>query len=135
MKRAFTYAILAVIATAANIASQDVALRFYTGMYDVLFSVFVGTAVGLVVKYVLDKAYIFRFQAKNAIDDGQTFMLYTLTGIITTAIFWGLEFGFDWMFQSKEMRYLGGIIGLSIGYVAKYQLDKRFVFGEPAVRC
>jgi hypothetical protein len=30
------------------------------------------------------------------------------------------------------MRYLGGVIGLTIGYLAKYHLDKRFVFkAEP----
>ena len=26
------------------------------------------------------------------------------------------------------MRYLGGVIGLMIGYIIKYQLDKRYVF-------
>jgi hypothetical protein len=26
------------------------------------------------------------------------------------------------------MRYLGGIIGLSIGFYVKYQLDKKYVF-------
>ncbi|HMU91334.1 MAG TPA: GtrA family protein, partial [Pseudomonadales bacterium] len=31
-------------------------------------------------------------------------------------------------FATKEMRYLGGIIGLAIGYLAKYHLDKRYVF-------
>lgn len=135
MKLAITYAVLAMIATAANLASQDVALRLYTGMYHILFSVCVGTGVGLVVKYMLDKAYIFRFRARNAIDDGQTFMLYTLTGVFTTVIFWGCEFGFDWIFHSKEWRYTGGAIGLAIGYIAKYQLDKRFVFGGRTARC
>jgi len=54
---------------------------------------------------------------------------YTLTGVVTTAIFWGFEFGFDQIFQSKDMRYLGGLIGLAIGYWTKYRLDKRYVFG------
>ena len=49
-------------------------------------------------------------------------------GVFTTLIFWSLEFGFTLLFQTKEMRYLGGIIGLAIGYFTKYQLDKRFVF-------
>ena len=49
-------------------------------------------------------------------------------GLVTTVIFWGFEFGFDHLFETREMRYLGGIIGLAIGYYAKYQLDKRFVF-------
>jgi hypothetical protein len=43
-------------------------------------------------------------------------------------VFWGFEFGFNSAFQDKNMRYLGGLIGLAIGYWAKYHLDKRFVF-------
>jgi hypothetical protein len=53
-------------------------------------------------------------------------------GIATTAIFWGFEFGFNHAFQSKEMRYLGGLIGLAIGYWTKYHLDKRYVFRHGA---
>ena len=128
MKLAFTYSILALIATAANIGAQDLTLRCYRGAFDVVLSVAVGTGVGLVVKYILDKRYIFRFRARNAVHDGKTFMLYTLMGLVTTFIFWGFEFGFNYLFETKEMRYLGGIIGLAIGYLTKYHLDKRFVF-------
>ncbi len=130
MKLAITYAILAILATIANIGAQDIVIRSYSGAFDIVFSVLVGTAVGLVVKYVLDKRYIFCFQARNTIHDSQIFALYTLTGLITTAIFWGFEFGFQHVFQSKEFRYLGGVIGLAIGYVTKYHLDKRYVFRE-----
>ncbi len=128
MKLVVVYTILALIATIANIGAQDIATRLYAGAFAMTLSVLVGTAVGLVVKYVLDKRYIFRFQARDAAHDGQTFALYTLMGLVTTAVFWGFEFGFDYLFQSKELRYLGGIIGLAIGYVVKYQLDKRYVF-------
>jgi preprotein translocase subunit SecA len=38
------------------------------------------------------------------------------------------EFGFDFLFGTKLMRYVGGVIGLAIGYAIKYQLDKRYVF-------
>lgn len=130
-----TYALLALIATAANIGSQDVAIRLYHGTYGVLLSVAIGTGVGLIVKYVLDKMYIFRFRARDALDDSQTFALYALTGIVTTAIFWGFEFWFDHVFQTKEWRYLGGALGLAIGYATKYQLDKRFVFRRSRLEC
>ena len=30
--------------------------------------------------------------------------------------------------RKPELRYLGGLLGLGIGYWAKYHLDKRFVF-------
>ena len=128
MRFAINYTIFAMLATMANIGSQDISIRLYEGVYAVTASVLVGTAVGLVVKYILDKKYIFQFQINSTAHDTQTFTLYTLTGVFTTAVFWGFEFGFDYLFQSKEMRYTGGVIGLAIGYYIKYQLDKRFVF-------
>ena len=51
-------------------------------------------------------------------------------GVVTTVIFWGVEFGFQAMIGTREMRYLGGVIGLAIGYLAKYRLDKRFVYRD-----
>lgn len=128
MKLTFVYAFLAMIATATNIGAQELAIRTYSGSYDVLLSVIVGTGVGLIVKYVLDKRYIFRFRARNVAHDSWTFVLYTVMGLATTVIFWGFEFGFNHVFATKEMRYLGGVIGLAIGYLTKYHLDKRFVF-------
>jgi putative flippase GtrA len=127
-KLAINYAIFAQIATAANIGAQDLVIRTYSGTFDILASVVVGTGVGLVVKYILDKRYIFRFRARSVTHDTQTFALYTVMGLVTTVIFWGFEFGFQYIFETKEMRYLGGIIGLAIGYLTKYQLDKRYVF-------
>ncbi len=128
MRIAFTYGIFACLATAANIGAQELALSLYAGRFDVLASVIAGTGVGLVVKYVLDKRYIFAFRARDARHDGRTFMLYTATGLSTTLVFWGFEFGFDHLFESKGMRYLGAVIGLSLGYFAKYHLDKRHAF-------
>lgn len=130
MKLTLTYAFLALIATAVNIGAQDLAVRAYQGPFAVLVSMIVGTGAGLVVKYILDKRYIFRFRARNAVHDSQTFMLYTLMGLATTIIFWGFELGFEYLFADKQMRYVGAVIGLSIGYVAKYYLDKRFVFRD-----
>ena len=127
-KIAIEYSVFALIATLANIGAQDIIIRSYTGTFNILASVIVGTGVGLVVKYLLDKRYIFRFRARSVAHDTQTFALYTVMGLATTVIFWGFEFGFQKIFGSNEMRYLGGVIGLAIGYLAKYQLDKRYVF-------
>jgi hypothetical protein len=132
-KLAFNYAIFALIATAANIGAQDLVIRTYIGAFDVLVSVVVGTGIGLVVKYILDKRYIFRFRARSVAHDTQTFVLYTVMGLGTTVIFWVFEFAFHHIFETKEMRYLGGIIGLAIGYLTKYFLDKRYVFRTEAV--
>jgi putative flippase GtrA len=132
-KLAINYGIFALIATAANIGVQDLVIRNYSGAFSILVSVIVGTGFGLVVKYILDKRYIFRFRARNVAHDTQTFAIYTLMGLATTVIFWGFEFGFHHIFETKEMRYLGGVIGLAIGYLTKYHLDKRYVFRTEAV--
>jgi putative flippase GtrA len=128
VKLVLTYALLALIATVINIAAQDIAIHLYAGAFSVLISMIVGTGAGLVVKYILDKRFIFRFRARDLGHDSKTFALYTLMGLATTVIFWGFELGFDHLFGSKEMRYVGGVIGLAIGYVTKYYLDKRYVF-------
>ena len=122
------YTLFAIAATAANIAAQDLFIRTYKGSLNILISVIIGTVVGLIVKYILDKRYIFGFKPRSVAHDTQTFVLYTLMGLATTLIFWGFEFSFHYFFETKEMRYLGGVIGLAIGYLTKYHLDKRFVF-------
>ena len=73
-------------------------------------------------------------QADNLAHDGRMFMLYSGMGVLTTLLFWGVEYAFHLVFGTDTMRYLGGAIGLTAGYVIKYHLDKRFVFvAQPAV--
>lgn len=132
MKLAAIYALLAAIATATNIGAQASFLLIYAGAYAIALSIMVGTGIGLIVKYVLDKRYIFSFKAENAAHDRKIFILYASTGVLTTAVFWGFELSFQSLFGTDQMRYIGGVIGLAIGYVTKYELDKRFVFRPQA---
>jgi putative flippase GtrA len=125
---ALLYAVFAAISTGANIGCQALVVWGYSGPSAVPLSILAGTAVGLPIKYVLEKRYIFRFSAANLTHDSKLFVLYSLMGILTTALFWGIEFAFHQAFNSDAMRYLGGLIGLTLGYLLKYQLDKRFVF-------
>ena len=128
MSLALLYLFLAAIATASNIGAQDIVIRLYHGPFAIELSVLVGTAIGLLVKYALDKRYIFQFRARDKLHDAQTFAIYTAMGVATTLLFWSFEFGFNHVFQTKAMRYLGALIGLGLGYWAKYNLDKRYVF-------
>lgn len=128
---AVVYALCALVSTITNIGAQDGVTWFAPDA--IVPALIVGTGVGLVVKYLLDKRYIFRFRARDAAHDGKTFVLYSVMGVATTVIFWGFELGFQSLFGTREMRYLGGIIGLAIGYVTKYHLDKRYVFRTEAV--
>lgn len=122
------YALFALIATVTNIGAQDIITRIYNGYLDILVSIIVGTALGFLVKYNLDKRFIFRFRADSVVHDMKTFILYSIMGLATTLIFWSFEFSFQLIFATKEMRYLGAVIGLAIGYLTKYHLDKRYVF-------
>jgi putative flippase GtrA len=124
----FRYTFFAVLATLANLAAQRAVLWF--GDSGTLFALAVGTGtgVGLVLKYFLDKRWIFEDLSSGVKEHGKKFSLYTAMGIFTTAIFWGTETGFWLVWQTDMMRELGAVIGLSIGYVVKYCLDRRFVF-------
>jgi putative flippase GtrA len=102
----------------------------YEGFLSLYVAMFIGTVAGLVLKYVLDKKYIFFHTPKSKKDDGKKFLLYSLMGVFTTFIFWGFEIGFDYMYESENAKYIGAVLGLSIGYVVKYFLDKKFVFKE-----
>ncbi|MFV0680742.1 GtrA family protein [Ottowia sp.] len=126
MRIALLYVLFCAVAIGVNIGSQALTLQLWPS--GIWWSIIVGTATGLVVKYVLDKRFIFRFSPQNVKHDGTTFVLYTLMGVATTAIFWGFEYGAWLIFETASARYLGGVAGLVIGYLAKYHLDKMFVF-------
>jgi putative flippase GtrA len=127
-KIAVLYTLFAVLSTAINIGSQMLSIWIYEGPLSVEISILVGTAMGLPLRYFLEKRYIFNFTSKNLVHDGKLFVFYSAMGVITTLIFWGTEYAFHLVYDTDLMRYLGGIIGLSIGFYVKYQLDKKYVF-------
>ena len=49
-------------------------------------------------------------------------------GIGSTLIFWGFETIFWLIWKTNLMRELGAIIGLTIGYIFKFMLDRKYVF-------
>jgi len=135
MKLVAKYSLFAVIATLVNLGTQWLLLLLDPSQpaseYWLLLALVAGTGTGLIAKYILDKRWIFYYQTATAKDDAQRFSLYTLMGIFTTVIFWGCELSFHYLLAADYAKYLGGAIGLSIGYYVKYQLDKRFVFNQP----
>lgn len=124
------YTSFAVIATIANLGVQRLVMRLGEQAAVFLAAVFLGTLVGLVIKYVLDKRWIFFDAGTGLKQHGQKFGLYTAMGLATTAIFWGAEGAFWFIWRTEPMRELGAILGLAVGYVVKYWLDRRFVFTD-----
>ena len=122
------YTGFAVLATLANLGAQRAVLAFGEGAAMFTLAVLAGTAVGLVVKYALDKRWIFFDATSGARARGRQFGLYTAMGLITTAIFWATETTFWLIWQTHAAREAGAVIGLAVGYVVKYRLDRRYVF-------
>lgn len=148
IKLTLKYSLFAGISTLCNLSTQKLILIFFpnigflTGFdsFDVfgrfsldlifLTAIFFGTLVGLIIKYILDKKYIFNFDTKSYSENTGKFLLYSFMGIFTTLIYWAFEISFDYLFNNDSAKYVGAIIGLAIGYVIKYNLDKRFVFNH-----
>lgn len=127
---AFRYVLFAIISTVVNLAFQYLSFMLYSGFLSLYLAMFIGTLAGLVLKYILDKKYIFFHKPKSKKDDSKKFLLYSLMGVFTTFIFWGFEIAFDLFLDFKSAKYLGAILGLGIGYMVKYNLDKKFVFKD-----
>lgn len=122
------YTFFCIIAITINLLIQ----RFFIYSLDLsnayFFALVFGTIGGLVSKYFLDKKYIFLDMDHSYINNRNKFFLYSLNGILTTIIFWSSESLFYFLFQSHFAREIGAILGLTVGYILKYRLDKKFVF-------
>jgi len=125
---AIKYTIFAAIATLFNLLFQYFSFLVYIGFGSLYVAMLFGTLAGLVAKYILDKKFIFYHIPTDKKDNTKKFALYSLMGVFTTIIFWGVEIAFDTLSQDPNAKYLGAVIGLSIGYVIKYFLDKKYVF-------
>ena len=128
------YAIFAAIATGINVAVQRGVAFFFQGPFSIYISLFCGTIAGLAVKYLLDKRFIFYYRPVSPGDEAVKVFLYMLMSGFATAVFWAVEISFDALFEFTAARYVGAVVGLTLGYSLKYELDKRFVFVSRAGR-
>ena len=124
----FLYIFFGLISTLINLLSQWVI--FTSIKHDSVFeiAVLVGTFMGLIVKYGLDKKWIFNYLSMNLKENTRTFLMYSLMGVFTTMIFWTAEYLFYTFIKFNGSQYVGAFLGLSIGYYLKYLLDKKYVF-------
>ena len=125
---ALKYTLFAVLSTLVNLLFQWLSFTVYSGLGSLYVAMFAGTLAGLVAKYILDKKWIFYHTPKDKKDDAKKFILYSFMGVFTTIIFWGTEMAFYYFVPNPNAKYVGAVLGLSIGYVIKYFLDKKYVF-------
>lgn len=128
----FLYCTFAAVATLANIVTQFLTFRIFTGGNALPIAMLSGTVIGLFIKYTLDKIWIFQDRETGLEQHAKKFSRYSLIGIGTTAIFWGTELAFTTISPWEGWRYIGAVIGLSVGYSVKYFADRKFVFVRSA---
>jgi putative flippase GtrA len=122
------FAFFALISSFVNMLFQYASFAVYEGFLSLYLAMLLGTSAGLTSKYILDKKWIFNYTPVNNKDDAKKFFLYSSMGILTTIIFWVTEMAFYYLSPHPDAKYFGAIIGLAIGYIIKYYLDKQFVF-------
>ena len=120
------------VAFAAVAAVRSGPATLYAGRYELYVALGVGTLVGLGAKYTLDRHWVFGAGADSLIGHVGTLGLYSLTGVLTTGLFWAIELAFVALGDAPWLRYAGAAVGLAVGYTAKYRLDQRYVFRVPA---
>jgi putative flippase GtrA len=124
------YVAFAIVATIINLAVQRLVLNLSGTVAAFYVALFAGTMAALVVKYALDKRWIFADRSSGIAAHSRKLSIYTTMGVVTTAIFWGTEALFWFHWQSHAAREMGAILGLALGYAVKYRLDRRFVFAK-----
>ena len=123
----FKYLLFCVVAIFVNLTSQRIFIELIF-VDNYIIAILFGTLTGLISKYILDKNYIFKDFDHSLKNNSKKFTMYSLNGVFTTIIFWGLESLFYFVYSTTFARELGAILGLSIGYLLKYRLDKKYVF-------
>ena len=117
------YSCFAFLATLANIFTQRIIMSFKQTNLFFIFAILIGTVVGLIIKIFFDNTSGIKLQSLK-------FGVYTSMSIISTLVFWVTEILFWVIGQTEHMREIGALIGLTFGYIIKYNLDRRFVFNK-----
>ena len=128
MPTALKYALFAAVSTLSNIGVQRLSFAVYDGSFSIYIAMLFGTLTGLLIKYVLDKRFIFYYKTESIRRNLFKFLMYSAMGLVTTFIFWAVELAFNRLLAFESSKYLGAAVGLTIGYTIKYFLDRRFVF-------
>ena len=125
------YVLFAVIAGAIEPGLQAVVFAI-APIEPLALSILAGTGVGFVVKYLLDKHWIFFDGYHGPGKEARKIFLYGAFSVAMTLIFWAFEVGFLALWETSFAKYAGAVIGLALGNFLKYRLDRAFTFNQGA---
>lgn len=123
------YVLFAVLATMANLATQETVYRI-APVARLETSILMGTVAGFLLKYLLDKKWVFEDSYSTHRRELRKISLYGAFSVLTTLIFWGFEMTFWVIWRTDFAKYGGAVLGLAVGYAAKFILDRTYVFKE-----
>jgi putative flippase GtrA len=134
-KRSFAifarYVLFAIVAGAANLATQAIVFDL-APIQPLALSILLGTGAGFVVKYLLDKHWIFFDRSDGIANEIYKIVLYGGFSVAMTLIFWGFEIAFLAIGGTSLAKYIGAVIGLTIGNLLKFLLDSTITFNAKA---
>lgn len=99
---------------------------------DILTFIKMGTATvgAFVFKFFVDKLFIFKDRTENISAGLLQVIIYGLFAVFTTAIFYASQLSFKLLFVFDYSEYIGGALGLTLGYTVKFLLDRKYVFNR-----
>lgn len=125
VSRILLYYAFAFVAIGINVVVQRL---FFLGLNHpnaILFAMPIGAGVALLVKYFLDRKYIFEVASSP---NQREFFRYAISGGLITLIFFVVEYLIWSLYETALARDLGIFVGMMTGYALKYFFDRNFVF-------
>lgn len=123
------YCTFAMAAGAANLVTQELVVQAAPS-WPVMLSILAGTGVAFLVKYVGVKLWVFADPYHSHGHEARKVVRYALLGFLTTTIFWAIELAAWWIWRDPQIKYAGAVVGLALSHVAKYFLDRDYVFNR-----
>ncbi len=123
------YAAFVGVGIVTNLGIQMMVAAAMTTSVEIYLGMGLGALGSMVVKFHLDRRYIFSCGPGSWRQKGRQFAFYSLFGVVNILCFWTAELTFHFLFQPDAMRYLGAFLGLAVGHSLKYRIDKHLVFG------
>ena len=90
MDNLLKYIIFCIIAILINLSTQRIIMELIF-INNYFLALLIGTLFGLVIKFILDKKYIFAYSDSSIKNNSLKFSFYSFNGILTTLLFWGTE--------------------------------------------
>ena len=122
------YSFFSTLSIIMNLLTQRFVLEISLSDLKLLYAIASGTIAGFILKYILDRNYIFNDSYANFSRETHKISKYAFFSIFTTGIFWFSELLFWQLYKTDLAREFGAVLGLTIGYYIKYNLDKKYVF-------